>query len=235
MGMRAVGIWVDPDETAAGLVDVGDHVDVVATHKLTWDKGPNQFVIGAQGFTAGRTIAQDLVVLAVDRSIEAPTPTPTAAAPAPGAPNGAPAAGGAPPPPPPAPTAVPAPGSAAAKTRVLVAAKPDVAAHLIAANDQGVLNITIRNPLDANENKPVPEAHEYPSRVVTIKPVAAKPQKAESPWSIFAPPRMPAMPKTGSRLPSPVTVTVPGTPAPVPTRDVTVIRGTEKTRVLLPR
>ena len=32
--LRAVAIWVDPTQTAAGLVDAGDRVDVIAAHKL---------------------------------------------------------------------------------------------------------------------------------------------------------------------------------------------------------
>jgi Flp pilus assembly protein CpaB len=133
-GYRGVAIWVDPDQTAAGLVDVGDRIDVISTHKLTYDKGPNQFATGPNAFTTGRTIAQDLLVLGVDKSIKAPAPTPT---PAPAAPGAA----GAPPPPPPTPA--PPAGPAGSRTRVLLAALPETAARLVAANDQGLLHVTI--------------------------------------------------------------------------------------------
>ena len=212
-GKRAVAIWVDPDQTAAGLVDAGDHIDVVVTHKLTWDKGPNQFIVGAVGFTEGRTIARNLVVLAVDKSIKAPPPTPTpapAAGPA-GEGSGAPAV---------APTAVPPPPppGQAVRTRVVLAATPLEAADLVAGNAEGTLHITIRNPLD-DDVAPVPAAREHPSDVITILPRTEKTPVAiqikQAPWPG---PKVPPMP-----------------PAPPPTKSVTVIRGTEKTLVITPQ
>jgi Flp pilus assembly protein CpaB len=245
-GYRGVAIWVDPDQTAAGLVDVGDRIDVIATHKQTWDKGPNQFAVGAVAFTAGRTIAQDLLVLGVDKSIKAPAPTPT---PAPAAPGDA----GAPPPPPPPPTPVPPTGPAGTRTRVLVAALPETAARLVAANDQGLLHVTIRNPADGDAGL-VPEAREYPSRLITIAPprtggaasgaASAAPRTPDRPMRELMraprpePPLPPVMPMT-----PPTTVSRPdntgGTGMTAPDaqmgKEITVIRGTEKTRVIVPQ
>lgn len=233
-GYRAVAIWVDPSQTAAGLVDAGDRVDVVATHKLQYDKGPRQYIIGAQQFTAARTIAQNLLVLGVDESIKAPAPTPT---PVPGAPAEAPG-------PAPAPTPVPAPGS---RVRVLLAAPPEVASRLVAANDQGTLHVTIRNPNDGDQ-APLPETREYPSRVYTAPADKTTTNVAKSVTDTYKsftkemsdtykqslgmggnqpnmPPVQPVQPTTGT-----------DTSIPVPDeKEITVVRGTEKTRVLVPR
>lgn len=246
-GYRGVALWVDPKQTAAGLVDVGDRIDVISTHKLGYEKGPNQFVVGATNFTAGRTIAQDLLVLGVDKSIEAPAPTPT---PVPGA-----APAGPPPPPPPPP---PAPPAGPTRTRLLVAALPETAARLVAANDQGLLHVTIRNPVDADAGQ-VPEAREYPSRLTTVLPPAPRNNAggragggaAERPAPNFDRP-LPRLPRPAPQFQplepvAPVTppVTVPrpdntggtGMTAPdAPTsKEITVIRGTEKTRVIVPQ
>lgn len=248
-GLRGVAIWVDPQQTAAGLVDVGDRVDVIATHKLSYEKGPRQYVIGAASFTEARTVAQNLLVLGVDKSIEAVAPTPT---PAPGAPAA----------PPPPPTPIPPPDAGANRTRILLAATPEVAARLISANDQGTLHITIRNPSDADAGV-VPAAREYPSRVATAPreptasgsggntgsggganrnrtPVFEVPRafprertiQPSTPPVIFAP--IPS-----NRVPS--TTPLGGTgmgssfPSEPPSKEITVIRGTEKTRVLVPQ
>lgn len=230
--MRGVAIYVDPDQTAAGLVDVGDHVDVVVTNRLTYDKAPRQYVVGALNFTTGRTIAQNLQVLGVDRSIKAPAPTPT---PVPGAPV---AAAG----PPPPPTPVPPPATPGTRTRVLLAAPADIAERLIAANDQGTLHITIRNPMDGDAGA-VPEAREYPSRVYT----APAPPSASSggggrrtrepemgPPPTFTGPG----PATIPTLPPPATGTGTGGTGmgeEAASKEITVIRGTEKTRVIVPQ
>jgi Flp pilus assembly protein CpaB len=235
-GYRAVAIWVDPDQTAAGLVDVGDRVDVVATHRLKIDKAPSQFVVGALDFSSGRMIAQNLRVLAVDESIKAPPPTPT---PVPGAnPNVDPAAG-----PAPVPTPAPqAPGAAQAgaetKIRVLLAATPDIATRLIAANDMGTLNVVIRNPDDADAN-PVPEMREYPSRTFISKESSGGSGGGGGGGNVESLRVIPTLPPPIS--PEPVVEpkspdTMPDVSAPVDnSKEITVIRGTEKTRVLVPQ
>ncbi len=238
-GFRGVAIWVDPSQTAAGLVDVGDRIDVIATHKLTNTVTPTQRVVGAITFTAGRTIAQNLLVLGVDESIKAIAPTPT---PVPGA------AGG---PPPPPPTPAPPTSGGPTRTRVLVAATPDVAARLVAANDQGLLNVIIRNPQDGDAGL-VPEAREYPSRVVVIAPPtnAGSGSGGSSRSSRGNGER--ELPYVGSIPPRPQATQVPPMPMPYPkgpemggpdmgapdapsTKEITVIRGTEKTRVIVPQ
>lgn len=252
-GLRGVAIWVDPDQTAAGLVDVGDRVDVISTHKLTYDKGPRQYVIGALTYTAARTVAQNLLVLAVDESIKAPEPTPT---PIPGAPPAAPPAAA-------APTPIPPPDTNAKRTRILLAATPEVAARLVSANDQGVLNVTIRNPIDGDAGL-VPEAREYPSRVVTAprEPTSGSGgsgggnsnsggavRRNPLPLPVFNSPRQTAL---SPMVPRPDNVVLPP-PAPFPTprpggmemrpmtppepttREITVVRGTEKTIVIVPK
>ena len=241
-GLRGVAIWVDPSQTAAGLVDVGDRVDVISTHRLTYDKGPRQFVQGAANFTTGRTIAENVLVLAVDESIAAPAPTPT---PLPGAaadPAGAPTP--VPPPPPPA--------TGPTRKRVLLAALPEVAARLVASNDQGILHITIRNPNDAVPAL-VPEAREYPSRIYT-----APPEKSAGSGSANAggsrptqnaptfpnmgpiptlPPPTPVRGPTNATIPSPPMTVGPAVEMPTmpASKEITVIRGTEKTRVIVPQ
>lgn len=250
IGLRAVAVWVDPSQTAAGLVDVGDRVDVVATHELTLEKTGNQVVVGATAFTAGRTIAQDVEVLAVDRSITeirtAPAPATVgpdgqpATAPAPGQPGAAPAPTPAPPPPPP---------GQEQRTRVILAAAPEIAQRLVAANTKGELHITIRNP-NSRERFPQPESREYPSRIAAGPPTP----RASTPAAtgnrntgggnnaggerIYSP-----QPPVDLTIPNPTTL-APGTiirddfprpPQPLPEKEVTVIRGTEKTRVIVPR
>ncbi len=267
-GFRAVAIFVDPNSTAAGLVDAGDYVDVIAVHKLTVDKEKNQFVQGALQFSAGRLIGSDLKVLAVEQSLAAPKPTPTPAPATPGAAVvGGPPAAPTPVPPPPTGAAASAP---AAKIRVLLAAPVEIATRLVAAQDQGVLHITIRNPVDGDQTLS-PEAREYPSRIVTQREVntSAK-QIGKSMGDGFKsslgfgganggsrnrnneapplPPLVPLPPVAGSEVQQGMPSTAPaplpkiGTPSQVPvipeaprTRDITVIRGTEKTLVIVPK
>jgi Flp pilus assembly protein CpaB len=262
---RAVAIYVNPEQTAAGLTDVGDRVDVIATHKFALSGGGNQRVSGAATIAAGRVIGQNLLVLAVDASLAAPTPTP---APAPGTAPAQPA--------PPAPPAAPPPGNPnqEPRTRVVLAAPIEVAARLVAAQEEGKLHVVLRNPA-SNEQFPVPEAREYPSRIVQM-PSAAGPgarnapnatgntfrgmgQAAERPSRRRSTDDMMGGPSPSIPAPN-VNQSVNVPPAPVPfggggTRsgrgdvgagappepalptdnEVTVIRGTEKTRVLVPR
>jgi len=261
-GFRAVAIYVDPVSTAASLVDVGDSVDVIAVHKLSIDKEKNQFVQGALQFSAGRLIGTDLKVLAVEKSINAPVPTPT------------PTEGAAP-----APTSVPsasAPGANAnqpiPKIRVILAAPVDIATRLVAAQDQGTLHITIRNPVDSDQTLS-PEAREYPSHTVTQRDVNASARQIGKAMGdgmksslgsrrlsrLNDEPPLPDMTMSGIKPGGPL----PGgensiynnmpqsAPMPLPkigdgtsggnsampmpeTHDITVIRGTEKTRVIVP-
>ncbi len=230
-GFRAVAIYVDPTSTAAGLVDVGDYVDVIAVHRLSIEKGNNQLVQGALQYSAGRLIGSDLKVLAVDKSLEAPPPTPTPA-PAQAGQNVENA-------PPPTPTPPPpAAGAPTSKIRVLLAAPVEIATRLVAANDQGTLHVTIRNPSDGDITAS-PEAHEYPSRIITTKPndsgakaAPAAPSRPIERVPDFAPMPTPVM--IGPLMPSSQPTAVP-VPAGPPTTDITVIRGTEKTRVLVPQ
>jgi len=267
-GFRAVAIYVDPVSTAASLVDVGDSVDVIAVHKLSIDKEKNQFVQGALQFSAGRLIGTDLKVLAVDKSINAPLPTPT---PAPGVEGAAPA-----------PTSAPnpnAPGANAnqpvSKIRVLLAAPVDIATRLVAAQDQGTLHITIRNPVDSDQALS-PEAREYPSRTITQSDVNASAKQIGKAMGdgmkaslgssrssrMNNEPPLPDMAMSGIKPNGPLpgsensiyTNMPQSAPMPLPkiggggsgnggnsmtppapeTHDITVIRGTEKTRVIVP-
>lgn len=277
-GLRAVAVYIDPESTAGGLVDVGDRVDVVAVHRLELEKEPGFVISGARQFSTGRTIATNLEVLAVDRSLdEQPTPTPPPLLQ--GSPSGGDAAGqpaaGEPAPPPPPPAAVPAsdaPQQAEPRTRVIVAAPPAVAERLVAANDQGELHLTIRNPGDADAEVPA-EAREYPSRLVFTgtgtsgagsnnagsgSGAGSAPRAAEARSGFSEPPLPPVRVNTDVspviEAPSsrPIVgpagrdgqdgrngrdVAVPsGLPGPSPAEsEVTVIRGTEKTRVIVPQ
>ncbi|HEY0076394.1 MAG TPA: Flp pilus assembly protein CpaB [Abditibacteriaceae bacterium] len=229
--LRAVGIWVDPLQTAAGLVDKGDRVDIVAVHKLKLT-GAN-----ASEITSGRTIAQDLEVLGVDRSLNvAVQPTPVPAAPGAAAPA------------PPAPTPPPQPGQKTF-TRVVVAALPEVAERLIAANLSGELHITIRDP-QTREAFPIVEAREYPAQ--SADPLAQKVREAAVQDAIEARRRerqlaynvrertvMKRFEKT-TVIPNPTLPPARIDNYPVPTpmpnvHEITVVRGTEKTRVVVPR
>ncbi len=261
--MRAVAIYVDPVQTAAGLVDVGDHVDVIATHHFALVAAPNTRVEGAGQIATGRVIGQNLVVLAVEKSLAAaaaaPTPVPPPAAGA----AGAPAAGGAAAPVP-GPTPAPPPGSEV-RTRVLLEAPIEVATRLVAAGEEGKLHIVIRNP-SSFDHFPVPEAHEYPSHLVALPPTrpaasaapaasartvsssnsdsqgATRRRRSSESLSELNPPA-PQLPIPDMHPVPPAQVSsggLPGPSAPVapqgpPENEVTVIRGTEKTRVLVPR
>ncbi len=231
--LRAVGVWVDPLQTAAGLVDKGDRVDVIAAHKLK--------VKGADGDTfdmySGRTIAQDLEVLAVDRSVNAPAPAPT---PVPGA---APTQ-----PPPPTPPPPPTQPGQKTYTRLVLAAPPDIAERLVAANLMGELHITIRDGR-VRDNLRIAEAFEYPARIVdplTRKRMETAIQEESDMRKAENTARLDMMKESQKAslnkpvIPSPGTVpaNVDAFPTPVPTvetREITVVRGTEKTRVLVPR
>ncbi|HEX8552468.1 MAG TPA: Flp pilus assembly protein CpaB [Abditibacteriaceae bacterium] len=159
-GLRAVAVMVDPKATIGGIVDVGDRVDVVVVHKIRYRNEADQ-----DGETrSGRTIAQNLLVLATDPSIAqaiAPPPPPPAPA-APGAPAAAPAP---PPPPPPAPPPAPPPGTPVPKVRIVVAAPPLEAERMAAANALGEIHLTLRDP-NRNDQAPQPEVFEYPIRTL---------------------------------------------------------------------
>jgi Flp pilus assembly protein CpaB len=234
--LRAVGIWVDPLQTAAGLVDKGDRVDIVAVHKLKVTGNNSTGEVAS-----GRTIAQDLEVLGVDRSLNVvmqPTPVPAA----PGTAAGAP-------PPPPAPTPPPQPGQKTF-TRVVVAASPEVAERLIAANLSGELHITIRDP-QTREAFPIAEAREYPAQ--SADPLAQKVREAAVQDAIEARRRErqlaynvrekrvmrefePKLPNVNINTKTPIDIGSLPTPIPPPNvHEITVVRGTEKTRVVVPR
>lgn len=225
-GLRAVAIYVDPNTTAAGLIDIGDRVDVIAIYKQSFDKQSTeryeQIYIGSKNYTTSRTVAQDLLVLAVDPSIQKPPPVPTPS-PAPGAtPAAAPPAG-----------AAPSPTPAPPKVRVILATTPAGASRLVAAQDSGTLHLTIRNP-NSREQQPVSDQREAPGRVVNVPKKVAKAPRAEAPAMNNAQPipYIPVAPlnplpsgNSGASNPLP----------PLPSgSEVTVIRGTDKSRVTVP-
>jgi Flp pilus assembly protein CpaB len=256
-GFRAVAIYVNPTQTAAGLVDVGDRVDVIATHRFGLTAGANSRVEGAPSITAGRVVGQNLLVLAVDKSINAPPPTPTPPPQVPGAPAppNAPATNTV------AATPVPQPG-ADDRIRVLLAAPLDIATRMVAAEEEGKLHIVIRNPSGADQ-QPVPEVREYPSRVVAV-PQPRQPsggnssgagnsddggftRRSRSDISDIQP-SVPSIPSPVVSNVPPASVSTGNTGLPAPSggstaaapqapqeNEVTVIRGTEKTRVVVPR
>jgi Flp pilus assembly protein CpaB len=226
MGLRGVAVWVDPDQTEAGLVDVGDRVDVVVTHELKIEKQGEQVIVGAIDFATGRTIAQDVEVLAVDRSIKDYQPTAPPAANTPT--NGGSTTNGQPSPnatptPPPSPAAN---NNQERKTRVILAVTPADAQRIIAANRMGEIHLTIRNPA-SHDRFATGEAREYPSRVIGA--IKQSPKATEERTS--APPQWPTV-SPAPILPPPAIGTA---AAPDNSRDVTVIRGTEKTRAIVPR
>lgn len=278
-GFRAVAIYVDPKQTAAGVVDVGDRVDVISVNKWSWDTADNQKVVGAKEFSTGRTIGTNLLVLAVDESLAAPPTIPTPTPAAPGSPA-APAAPAAPAPPEaPAPPAPPSNSSNSGKSegniRVVLAAPLETASRLVTANNMGTLHVLVRNPLDSDAER-APEVQEYPSRVVNVKKSGASGGASStdvqnlgggrssggggSRTPAFPVPDLPDVtvsqtnPAPAPPMPMPVTVRVPqpsdgmtmpsggmtmpgvpNAPAEPPMRDVMVVRGTEKTRVLVPK
>lgn len=260
LNTRAVAIWVNPEQSAAGLVDVGDRVDVIVTHKLSLEAAKNFRIIGAKETTTGRVIGQDLLVLAVDKSLKAPPPTPTPAPAAPGAPV-QPGAPGAPATPPGVDKRTEgAPVNQELNTRVVLATAPDVAARLVSAQELGKLHVVIRNPRNRGA-LPVPAVQEYPSRTIyspdaqeiaaaaerrrqqqrtelreereaqRAMEIARMASRSSSAGPSIPPARFPVpLPPNQNTTMSPAPVTVPARE-----NEVTVIRGTEKTRVIVPR
>jgi len=237
-GLRGVAIWVDPDQTAAGLVDIGDRIDVIVAQELKLEKTGNQIVIGTPDYTSGRTLAQDLEVLAVDRSIQASRPS----MPPPGGaanPNGNVAT--------PEPTPAPAQPGQQNRTRLILAASPEIAQRLVAANVKGQLHITIRNP-GSRDRFPLAESREYPSRLAAGPATQQAKQLSEAESrredaklglevikAISGKDDGPAMPPVGTALPPFDPNASGGGMIIPPAPEVTVIRGTEKTRVAVPR
>ncbi len=283
-GFRAVAIYVDPKQTAAGVVDVGDRVDVISVNKWSYEAGDDQRVVGAKEFSTGRTVGTNLLVLAVDESLAAPVavPTPT---PEPGGVAGAPDAGVALP----ADAAPPPGGSVPSETqpgnnvgpnansaeskpegniRVILAAPLETASRLVAANNTGTLHVLVRNPLDGDAERG-PEVQEYPTRLVNVKKSDAD---ATTPNALvnlgggsgggngggggspaFPTPDLPDVTVSQNSAPPPMPMPIaPSIAAPAEigdggggatasapsgpeTRDVMVVRGTEKTRVIVPK
>jgi Flp pilus assembly protein CpaB len=254
-GLRAIAVYVDPAQTAAGLVDKGDRVDVLATYKLTFEKQDTdyytQVMTGSKNYTLGRTVAQDLLVLGVDRSLLAPLPTPTPAegqTTTVGAGKTAEA------------TPTPTPGAGPQRVRVLLAATPAVCERLVAANDAGTLHLTIRNPT-SREQAPLSDARESPIRVINVRkkteranntssapataplfpssrdrdmamaPYMPSPRQAPAPAPRIPPVQIPS----GNRLP-PQMMLPPAQPQSQERKSspVTIIRGTDKTDLNVP-
>lgn len=211
-GLRAVAVWVNPTETTAGLVDVGDRVDIISTNKM---KGKTR-TIDSIDFVSGRTIAQDLQVLAVDKSINSVQADPSKPTPATANSN--------------APQ-----NSDASRTRVIVAATPQQAQRIAAANEAGTLHVIIRNPGDSAV-LPTGEALEYPVQLVSTETQAAPaPAPAPSPPPPASYANRPPynFPPPTTSLPPAGTSSVSTVSAPV--NEVTVIRGTEKSMVAVPK
>ena len=237
-GLRAVAVYVDPNSTAAGLVDIGDRVDVISTYKQSFDKQSTeryeQVYVGSKSFTTGRTVAQDLLVLAVDPSIQKPPPVPTPSL-APGATPAVPPVAGA--------AATPVPTPVPTKVRVVLATTPAGAARLVAAQDSGTLHLTIRNP-NSREQQAVTEQREAPSRTVNVPKRQANTGGGNQGGGNNFPMIPPPAANAGGRGLTPADVPtlnpVPpmpgaGTLSPLPSgSDVTVIRGTDKSRVTVP-
>lgn len=251
-GLRAIAVYVDPAQTAAGLVDKGDRVDVLATYKMTFEKQDTdyytQVMTGSKTFTLGRTVAQDLLVLGVDRSLLAPPPTPTPAAgqtSTVGAGKTAEA------------TPSPTPGAGPQRVRVLLAATPAICERLVAANDAGTLHLTIRNP-SSRDQAPLSDARESPIRVINVRkkvdkasnsssapataPLFPSPRERDMAMAPYMPapapapaarPIPPVQVPSGNRLPPQLAPM----PAPTQTRKsspVTIIRGTDKSDLNVP-
>ena len=258
-GLRAVAVMVDPNTTVGGLVDVGDRVDVVAVHKLRFRNDADQDT----ETRSGRTISQNLLVLATDEAIKkADTPP----APAPGAPpatnpDGSPAPVP-PPPPPPAPAAPPAPGTPTPKVRVVLAAAPLDAERIAAAQGLGDIHLTMRDP-SRNDQAAQPEVFEYPIRTIGRRTAQARPAgntaaanarseerraelgvRALEAMTGGGGPRRESsgeMPPVSPQMMPPQNIApaspVIGIPSEEEQRNsqVTVIRGTEKTKVSVPQ
>lgn len=232
-GLRAVAVMVDPNTTVGGIVDVGDRVDVVVVHKLKYKNEADM-----EGETrSGRTIGQNLLVLATDAALKRASVPPT---PAPGSPEAANATPAAPPPPPPPP---PAPGAVTPKARVVVAASPAVAERLAAAQGLGEIHLTLRDGI-GRDALPVPEAFEYPIRTLgrtvprkgqaTTNVTVSRPSRSYEPQPVL--PQQVQQPMTPPMPP----YQVPAPPAAAsnnvePATEVTVIRGTEKSKVIVPQ
>lgn len=206
-GLRAVAVWVNPTETTAGLVDVGDRVDVISTNKMKGKTATSD----SMDFVSGRTIAQDLQVLAVDKSINSVQADPSKPAPAPASNQSA-------------------ENSDTSRTRVILAATPQQAQRITAANEAGTLNLIIRNPGDTAV-LPTGEALEYPVRLITSKQAAAASSAPAAPANNRGNQRAPYFPQ-----PSPQSSLPPAaTPISEPINQVAVIRGTEKSMVVVPK
>lgn len=226
-GLRAVAVYVDPAQTAAGLVDKGDHVDVIASYKMTIDKQDTEYYTqvytGSKNYTLSRTVAQDLLVIGVDQSLLAPpaTPVPTL---------GEATVGGAAAPPA---TPTPTPGVGPAKIRVLLATTPAVAERLVAANDAGTLHLTVRAP-NSHEQLPVGEAREYPTNVYNVRKKQAPSTATTRPVATretYGPP----MPNPATKFPPfDPNAGKPTMPMPPTGAQVTVIKGTDKTNINVP-
>lgn len=254
-GTRAIAVMVDPNNTMGGIIDVGDRVDVVVVHRIKFRNEANQ-----DGESrSGRTIGQNILVLATDAALKQATAPP---APAPGAPVDPNA------PPAPAPTPAPPPPPAAAnapppKVRLVLAATPEVAERLAAAQGLGEIHLTLRDGV-SRDALPVPEVFEYPirtlGRTVPLQNNAAaaganrtanansgqsqrptySPRSNYSPRDIESLNRSPREP-IGPPMPPMPTGIIGGSPGSGAVNnveagtEVTVIRGTDKSKVVVPQ
>jgi hypothetical protein len=139
--------------------------------------------------------------------------------------------------------------------RVILAAPPTVAPALVAANEAGSLHITIRDP-NSRERFPIAETRQYPTRFVNVPKRqtgggggggAGAPsgggggsnsgnRVVNNPFvgPITLPPASGGGGGGAGFSAPPPTTPVGGVPPAAAGSEVTVIRGTEKTRVIVP-
>jgi hypothetical protein len=139
--------------------------------------------------------------------------------------------------------------------RVILAAPPAVAAALVSANEAGNLHVTIRNP-NSRERFPIPETRQYPTRIVNVPKRADGGGGGAGAGGAGTPRGGGGGAEAGNRVINnpfigPVTLPLPQVAvaaerfcahhravrrrsASAATLEVTVIRGTEKTRVIVP-
>lgn len=207
-GKRALALFFDPNLTTAGLLNVGDHVDV----NVVYPEGSD---------AVARTVSQNNEVIAID---------------APGAPPPASNEGGKAEAKSESKASTASEQTAAGqKLRVVLAVNPDEVASITAASDKGDIRLTIRNPQDLLSAK-VEEEWEHPHRVHKHFPFPAPASPENIPKRPTGPTGAGPAAKTPSPLPSLPTIPaaggIPGSQgigskAGMP-KSVEVVRGTTK-------
>jgi len=220
-GLRAIPLFFDPKLTTAGLLNVGDRVDVLVVYTGAG--------AGATDAVA-RTVAQNCEVISIDSPGAVPlgegegkgkgkSETPRQ------------------------------PGQGAVKeemVRVVLAATPEDAVKITAATERGDIRLVIRNPRDAIHAR-VEEEWEHPHRIHPHYPNPAPPSPenlrgaavagggapAKRPVGGKAPERMvklPRPPLTAGQVPP----ALPSPPSAAPEKTVRVIKGSQAETVTVP-